>query len=122
MPKAWDAKKTAIEEANDLSSLTLSLLKEKLMAYQSHIDATEEAKGSKEAITFKAKEVAIDESDSDNSSDKSDNINFLARRISRILRKNQGKKFVKKFETKKYDAGKMYKDKDKKMEKKEEKK
>ena len=33
LPKAWDAKKTAIEEANDLSSLTFSQLKEKLMAY-----------------------------------------------------------------------------------------
>ena len=88
------------------------------MVYQSHKDATEEAEGSKKVVAFKAKEITADASDSENSDNESDDINLLAKRIGRILRRKQGKKF----ETKRYDTGKFFKDNDKKKEMKEEKK
>ena len=36
----WDVKHTAIEEAQNLNALTLSLLKEKLQAYELHLEMT----------------------------------------------------------------------------------
>ena len=112
LPKSWDAKKTTIEEANDLSTLTLSQLKEKLMAYQSHIDMIEESEGSKKETAFKTEKV-----DDDSDSDEDEEVNSLVRHLNKILKK-QGKKTIK---YKKYystcDVGKGYKEKEKKRRK-----
>src|SRR5262249_5697050 len=116
LPKSWDAKKTAIKEAQDLNKLTLSQLREKLMAYESHLDTTEESVNNTKAIAFKAKQVV--DSDSDKDSD-NESFNMLARRFSKFFKKNKGKKFKIFNKPNNYDAGKSYKDKEEKKEKKE---
>ncbi len=114
LPKSWDAKKTAIEEAQDLNKLTLSQLREKLLAYESHINTTEEAEGSSRAIAFKARKVTNDETDSDD--DMEENIGMLARKLSKFFK---GKKYNNFNKTNKSSAGKNYKEKEEKKEKKE---
>ena len=123
LPPSWDAKKTAIEEAQDLNKLTLSQLREKLMAYESHIKTTQKAEGSTKGIAFKVKEMMQNETETDDSDDeKEEDINLLARRLNRLFKRQRGKKFSvfkKSTEYKNNDAGKHYKEKEKKKEKKE---
>ena len=71
LPRAQDAKCTAIKVAQNLNALTISLLKEKLQAYKSHLETASrddviskpKAKSSKKNITFKvvkeAEEIEI---------------------------------------------------------------
>ena len=123
LPPSWDAKKTAIEEAQDLNKLSLSQLREKLMAYESHIKTTQGTESSTKGIAFKAKEIMQNQTETDVSDDEEEeDINLLARRLNRLFKKQRGKKFSvfkKSTEYKKNDAGKAYKEKEKRKEKKE---
>ena len=95
LPPSWDAKKTAIEEGQDLNKLTLSQLREKLMAYESHIKTTQGTEGGTKGITFKVKEMMQNETETDDSDDeKEEDINLLARRLNRLLKKQRGKKSI----------------------------
>ena len=94
LPPSWDAKKTAIEEAQDLNKLTFNQLREKLMAYESHIKTTQGTKGSTKGIAFKVKEMMQNGNETDDSDDeKEEDINLLARRLNRLFKKQRGKKF-----------------------------
>src|SRR5262249_393254 len=123
LPPSWDAKKTAIEEAQDLNQLSLSQLREKLMAYESHKKTIQGEESSSKGIAFQAKEIAINQVDTDDSNDEGDeDINLLVRKLNRFFKKQRGKKFSAFKKTTNYrknDAGKAYKEKEKKEEKKE---
>ena len=93
------------------------------MAYESHIKTTQGAEGSTKGIAFKVKEIMQNETETDDSDDeKEEDINLLARRLNRLFKKQRGKKFSvfkKSTEYKNNDAGKAYKEKEKKKEKRE---
>ena len=69
IPRTWDAKRTIVEEAQNLNTLTLCQLREKLQVYESHLITTTKAKeksvpkaeGSKKVIAFRVMNDELDE-------------------------------------------------------------
>ena len=70
------------------------------MAYESHLNTTEEPESNVKAIAFKAKQIS-EEIDSDEAND-DENISMLARRLNNLIKK--GKKFKNFSKSNKFDA------------------
>ncbi|GAV58883.1 UBN2 domain-containing protein [Cephalotus follicularis] len=92
IPKSWESKVTAIEEAKDLSSLPLEDLLRSLM--------THELRMSDQARNYPKKKTIALEASKDEESDE-DEMALLTKRIRKILmdKKNFSKKQLKKFQS-----------------------
>ena len=83
LTKDWKTKTTAIEEAKDLSTLTIDDLIGSLLAYEVQVkeDEEEEEKPKRKQIALKAEKMVDDEDD--------DDIALLTRRFNRFLKKKK---------------------------------
>ncbi|GAV58385.1 LOW QUALITY PROTEIN: UBN2 domain-containing protein, partial [Cephalotus follicularis] len=101
LPKTWEPKVTAIEEAKDLSTLPLEDLLGSLMTHELMND---QAKNEP-----KKKTIALKASKDEDSDEDKDEMALLTKRIRRILldKKNLSKKQLKKFQSK-GDSSKSY--------------
>ncbi|GAV59495.1 LOW QUALITY PROTEIN: zf-CCHC domain-containing protein/UBN2 domain-containing protein, partial [Cephalotus follicularis] len=95
LPKTWEPKVTAIEEAKDLSTLPLEDLLRSLMTHELRMN--DQAKNEP-----KKKQIALKASKDEESDEDKDEMTLLTKRIRRILldKKNFSKKQLKKFQSK----------------------
>ncbi|KAI4365336.1 hypothetical protein MLD38_021329 [Melastoma candidum] len=89
LTKSWEAKKTTIEEANDLTSLSLQQLLGSLVD-ENESKFAEEKKYY--AIAFKGSVDTSDEFEDESSSDSDNEISLIARIFKKYLRKNRFKR------------------------------
>ena len=96
LPPQWNAKTTAIEEANDVSNISMEELIGKLMAHEVHMKSQEDDSSKKKGVAFKA------DSDSDISNDtvSDSDIALLTNKFRRFLRKKQVNRFENKYKRK----------------------
>ncbi|KAK9011529.1 hypothetical protein V6N11_044377 [Hibiscus sabdariffa] len=104
LPESWDSKKTAIIEAKNLKTLKLdelmgSLLTHELMKQGKRDE--EKKKEEKKEIEKKKIGIALKASlESDSSDEDDEEMAFLARRFTRFMKSNRGRKFLRKGEFK----------------------
>ncbi|KAL4360717.1 hypothetical protein GQ457_04G018640 [Hibiscus cannabinus] len=104
LPESWDSKKTAIIEAKNLKTLKLdelmgSLLTHELMNQGKRDE--EKKKEDKKEIEKKKIGIALKASlESDSSDEDDDEMAFLAKRFTRFMKSNRGRKFLQKGEFK----------------------
>jgi hypothetical protein len=90
----WERKTTAIEEANDLNTLTLEDLVGNLMAYEVQLQDRQEEEPKKRSLAFKAT------SDSENSEeDEDEDIALITRQFRRFIKKGRFQRKVKKVDS-----------------------
>ncbi|KAL4323547.1 hypothetical protein GQ457_11G025630 [Hibiscus cannabinus] len=104
LPESWDSKKTAIIEAKNLKTLKLdelmgSLLNHELMKQGKRDE--EKKKEEKKDIEKKKIGIALKASlESDSSDEDDEEMAFLAKRFTRFMKSNRGRKFLRKGEFK----------------------
>ncbi|KAK8661446.1 hypothetical protein V6N13_091050 [Hibiscus sabdariffa] len=104
LPESWDSKKTAIIEAKNLKTLKLdelmgSLLTHELMKQGKRDE--EKKKEEKKEIEKKKIGIALKASlESDSSEEDDEEMAFLAKRFTRFMKSNRGRKFLRKGEFK----------------------
>ncbi|KAL4335315.1 hypothetical protein GQ457_07G004490 [Hibiscus cannabinus] len=104
LPESWDSKKTAIIEAKNLKTLNLdelmgSLLTHELMNQGKRDE--EKKKEEKKEIEKKKIGIALKASlESDSSDEDDEEMAFLAKRFTRFMKSNRGRKFLRKGEFK----------------------
>ncbi|KAL4384360.1 hypothetical protein GQ457_15G017230 [Hibiscus cannabinus] len=104
LPESWDSKKTAIIEAKNLKTLKLdelmgSLLTHELMNQGKRDE--EKKKEEKKEIEKKKIDIALKASlESDSSDEDDEEMTFLAKRFTRFMKSNRGRKFLRKGEFK----------------------
>ncbi|KAI4379930.1 hypothetical protein MLD38_006166 [Melastoma candidum] len=96
LPKSWEAKKTAIEEAKDLSTLQLDQLMSSLMSYE--MERTSQSDVKRASVAFKASEEPIEDSDNEAEIDLDDELAMIAKRLLRFASKRRFNKRNKKLE------------------------
>ncbi|KAL4284161.1 hypothetical protein GQ457_16G016240 [Hibiscus cannabinus] len=100
LPESWDSKKTAIIEAKNLKTLKLdelmgSLLTHELMNQGKRDE--EKKKEEKKEIEKKKIGIALKASlESDSSDEDDEEMAFLAKRFTRFMKSNRGRKFLRK--------------------------
>lgn len=89
LPRSWDAKRTSLEEAQYPNNLTLSHLREKLLAYELHLKTTSEIEAKVETNAEDSKKVVVFRAINDESTkdDSDDDINKFAQYLCKIIKK-----------------------------------
>ncbi|KAL4387771.1 hypothetical protein GQ457_09G022490 [Hibiscus cannabinus] len=104
LPESWDSKKTAIIEAKNLKTLKLdelmgSLLTHELMKQGKRDE--EKKKEEKKEVEKKKIDIALKASlESDSSDEDDEEMTFLAKRFTRFMKSNRGRKLLRKGEFK----------------------
>jgi hypothetical protein len=88
LPKSWEPKVTAIQEAKDLTKLPLEELMGSLMTHEIILKENEEESKKKKNIAFKSS-TKEEGDDSDDEGDDED-LAFITRKLKRMIRRNQG--------------------------------
>ena len=116
LPKSWEAKVTAIQEAKDLNVLPLEELLGSLMTYEMNAKRYEEEdpKG-KKSIAFQAEETSTASDTDESNGSEEDDVAMITRKFRKFLKKKRNfqkferkdrKRFFKKEETKGGDSTK----------------
>ncbi|WP_168415642.1 hypothetical protein, partial [Acinetobacter indicus] len=98
LPKFWEAKKTTIEKANDISIIPLEQLMSSLMSYE--MERTSQPDMRSTSVAFKAVKQPTEASDDDAEADSDDELAMIAKRLLRFasrkhLNKNRDGKMEK---------------------------
>ncbi|KAI4295042.1 hypothetical protein MLD38_040690 [Melastoma candidum] len=87
LPKSWEAKKTAIEEAKDLSILRLDQLMSSLISYEMERSSQPDIK--RAPVAFRASEEPTEGSDDEAEADSDDELAMIAKRLLRFASKKR---------------------------------
>ncbi|GMI95518.1 hypothetical protein HRI_003221100 [Hibiscus trionum] len=100
IPESWDGKRTAIIEARDLKTLKLDALVGSLLTHEIMRKEREEVKKMVEKKDVEKKKVGIalkaSCQESDSSEDEDEEMAMLAKRFTRVMKSNRGRKFIRK--------------------------
>ncbi|GKV40372.1 hypothetical protein SLEP1_g48027 [Rubroshorea leprosula] len=91
LPKSWSSIKTTIEEAHDLSAMTVEMLQGKLLTHEMAMKNYESDDDSRKKKSVAFKSSSKDESESDEEDD--EEFVLLARKFKRFLRKDRLKNY-----------------------------
>jgi hypothetical protein len=92
-PKHWDAKVTAIEEAKDLTKMSLDELLGSLMTHEIMLKRQEEAAKPKKSLALKS---SHQENEEEQESDDDKEMVLLTKRFKKFMRKHKNNKYHKK--------------------------
>jgi hypothetical protein len=93
LPKHWDAKVTTIEEAKDLTKMSLDELLGSLMIHEIMLKGREEEANPKRSLALKS---SHQESEEEEESDDDKETALLAKRFKKLMRKEKNNKYHKK--------------------------
>ncbi|GMI80846.1 hypothetical protein HRI_001753900 [Hibiscus trionum] len=100
LPESWDSNRTAIIEARDLKTLKLDALVGSLLTHEIMRKGREQEKKIMEKKEIEKKKVGIalkaSQQESDSSEDEDEEMAMLAKRFTRFMKSNRGRKFIRK--------------------------
>ncbi|GMI84085.1 hypothetical protein HRI_002077800 [Hibiscus trionum] len=100
LPESWDGKRTTIIEARDLKTLKLDALVGSLLTHEIMRKRREQEKKIVEKKEVEKKKVGIalkaSQQESNSSEDEDEEMAMLAKRFTRFMKSNRGRKFIRK--------------------------